>query len=581
MLKEYKTVLPYVKKYWYSYVVGLFFLVLTNSGQLLIPQVLRRSVDKIYTGNFESSYILKNTIIILFLAIFVAVGRFFWRYFIHGASRRIEAIIRERLFDHMLILGRNFFNNYKTGDLMARATNDLNHVRMATGMALVAFADGVFMTFAILFIIFRQNSSLAALTIIPLPIITVIILFFGRLLGPLFKRVQNSFAGLSGHVQEALSGIRVIKAFNRESYSTGEFEEKNNDYKSANMALVRLWGLYFPIIGFLSGISTLLLLLFGGRAVIAGTFSPGDFTAFLSYLGMLVWPLLGAGFTVNMIQRGGASLKRINDVLDAEPLIRNAAEPVDMIRSSHISVSNLTFAYPGEEKPVLEDISFELKDGQILGILGRTGSGKSTLLNLLTRQYDPPEWSVLLDGVDVRLYDIRALRNYFGVVPQESFLFSTSIEDNIAFGVPGAGEEKILAAAALSTIDRDVEAFTEKWKTQVGERGVTLSGGQKQRVSISRALILDPPVLVFDDALSAVDTETESKILKHLLRERAGKTSIVVSHRISTLQYADKVIVLDGGKIVGEGTPAELLRGNGIYADIAALQNFREEEGEA
>jgi len=579
-MKEYKTIIPYLKKYWYAYTLGLLFLVMTNAGQLLIPQILRDSIDQIYSGSFEMSAILKNMFVIILIAVVVAGGRFLWRFFIQGSSRRIEASLRERLFDHLLLLGHDFFNTHKTGDLMARATNDLNAIRMATGMALIAFVDGVFMTTAILIIIFKQNAVLAGLTIIPLPVITIIILFFGGMLGPRFRKVQEQFSNLTGHVQEALSGIRVLKAFNREVYSKEEFEDKNDLYKQANLSLIKIWGLFFPIIAFLSGISTLLLLLFGGQAVIAGTFTPGDFTAFLSYLGMLVWPLLGAGFTVNLIQRGGASLKRINEIYSYEPLIKNVEEPILRIRSSALTVDSLTYTYEGSEKPVLEDISFDLEEGEILGILGRTGSGKTTLLNLLTRQYDPPEWSILLDGVDLRKYDLNTMRKHFGIVPQETFLFSTSIEDNISFGIPHADEEKIHWAAELSTIDRDIETFPDSWKTEVGERGLTLSGGQKQRVAISRALRLDPPVLVFDDALSAVDTETESKILKHLLQERSGKTSIIVSHRISTLQYADKIIVLDNGKIVESGKHSDLLKADGIYADIAALQSFSEEEGE-
>ena len=461
---------------------------------------------------------------------------------------------------------------------MARATNDLNAVRMATGMALIAFVDGVFMTTAILVIIFKQNPVLAGLTIIPLPVITLIILFFGRMLGPRFRHVQENFSSLTGHVQEALSGIRVLKAFNRESFSSEEFAEKNDLYKKANLSLIKTWGLFFPVIAFLSGISTLLLLLFGGQAVIGGTFTPGDFTAFLSYLGMLVWPLLGAGFTVNLIQRGGASLQRINEIFSCEPLIQNSVEPLEEIPGSALRVDDLSYRYPDSETPVLEHISFDLPEGEILGILGRTGSGKTTLLNLLTRQFDPPEGKIFLSGADLKKYEINALRKHFGIVPQETFLFSTSIEENISFGIPEAGEEKIGKAAELSTIDRDIETFRHKWKTEVGERGLILSGGQKQRVAISRALILDPPILIFDDALSAVDTETESKILKHLLGERSGKTSIVVSHRISTLQYADKVIVIDNGKIVESGKPSDLLQGNGIYRDIAVLQNFSEKK---
>lgn len=578
-MKEYKTIIPYIKKYWYAYTLGLLFLLMTNAGQLLIPQILRTSVDQIYSGSFEIKDIMKNMIAIVIIAVFVAAGRFLWRFFIQGSSRRIETSLRERLFDHLLLLGHNFFNSHKTGDLMARATNDLNAIRMATGMALIAFVDGVFMTTAILIIMLKQNSALAALTIIPLPIITIFILFFGTMLGPLFQKVQEQFSSLTGHVQEALSGIRVLKAFNRENFSKEEFEYKNDLYKQSNLSLVKVWGLFFPIIAFLSGISTLLLLLFGGQAVIAGTFTPGDFTAFLSYLGMLVWPLLGAGFTVNLIQRGGASLKRINEIYSYEPLIKNIEEPIFKIRNSSLTVEDLTYTYSGSDDPVLENISFSLKEGEILGILGRTGSGKTTLLNLLTRQYEPPEGTIRLDDVDLDKYELNSLRKHFGVVPQETFLFSTSIEENISFGVPHVDEEKIHWAAQLSTIDRDIETFPNSWKTEVGERGLILSGGQKQRVAISRALILDPPILVFDDALSAVDTETESKILQHLLKERSGKTSIIVSHRISTLQYADKIIVLDDGKIVQSGNHSQLVSGDGIYADIAALQSFSAEEG--
>ncbi len=580
MIKEYKTIVPYLKKYWYAYCLGLLFLVLTNAGQLMIPQILRKSIDRIYWGSFLISDILKSMLFIVGIAVVVAAGRFLWRFFIQGSSRRIEASLRIKLFDHLLLLGHDFFNTHKTGDIMARATNDLNAVRMATGMALIAFVDGLFMTTAILVILFTQNTRLAGLTIIPLPVITIVILFFGSMLGSRFRVVQEKFSGISGHVQEALTGIRVLKAFNRESFSTLEFGDKNDEYKRANLSLIKIWGLFFPIIAFLSGISTLLLLLFGGPAVIGGTFTPGDFTAFLSYLGMLVWPLLGAGFTVNLIQRGGASLKRINEILLYEPHIKNCDDPLVKIENSAIRIDNLNYTFPGTEVPVLENINFDLKEGEILGVLGRTGSGKSTLLNLLTRQYDPPENRILLGGKDLKKYDINTLRKYFGIVPQETFLFSTSIEDNISFGVPNIPEEKIRWAAELSTIDRDIETFPDKWKTEVGERGLTLSGGQKQRVAISRALILDPPVLIFDDALSAVDTETESKILKHLLKERSGKSSIIISHRISTLQYADKVIVLDEGKIVESDKPSELLKNDGIYSDIAALQSFSSEEGD-
>ena len=578
MLKEFRTLIPYLRKRIPQYLAGLFFLLITNGGQLYLPQLLRRAIDTIASGSFTLNDMLPIVLLMMGIAVLIAIGRYFWRYFLGGASRRIEAELRERLFVHLQALSSTFYGKVKTGDLMARMTNDMRAVRQASGFALVSFVDGFFMTIAILIIMLSRNPRLTLLAISPLPVITIGVIFFGRLIGEQFRLVQEGFSTLSDMTQESLTGIRVLKTFVKESTFGKRFLEKNVDYSNRNMVLIRTWGVLFPAVGLLAGITSLIMILLGGRAVIEGTLSPGEFTAFLAYLQMLIWPMLGAGFTINLIQRAGASLGRINRILEEEPDIQSppAEQAVRKPTRGEISIRNLSYSYPGTEKEVLKDFSIDIPPGSILWILGKTGSGKSTLVQLLPRILDPPPGTVFVDDLDVRSYDLTVLRNLVSTVPQETFLFSTSIRDNIAFGSRNGDDELVREVAAISTIERDFSTFPDGSETVVGERGITLSGGQKQRVAISRALASDAAIYIFDDSLSSVDTETEDAILRGLLPFLKGKSLIVISHRISTLKTAARIVVLEDGRIAQLGTHEELLGQKGFYADIYRLQQLEE-----
>lgn len=585
MLKEYRTLLPLVKQYRGHYIAGVLCLVVTSGGQILIPQFVRQGIDIVTQTGFTLSALLPPLLWMIGVSLVISIARYGWRYFIHGASRRIEAKLRHRLFSHLLTLSGNFYRERQSGDLMARATNDMQAIRMASGMALVAAIDGVFMTLAILWILFQQNPRIAALTIIPLPLVTVLILSAGRIVSRLFKKVQDGFSDLSEEAREAIAGARVIKAFVKEAYFLKKFGETNREYQRRNLRYVRLWGLFFPLVVFLSGLTTLLLLRFGGAAVIRGTLTPGEFVATMSYLEMLIWPMLGVGFTVNMIARGAASLGRINEILNVEPEIVPVEDPPATLldrggcsgepeTGCNLEARNLGYRYPGMEVDALSGVSFRLESGSSLGILGTTGSGKSTLIWILPRLLDPPPGTVFLNGIDIRTLDLAELRSVFGIVSQDTFLFSATIEENIAYAVGDADSETIREMAEISTIARDLDLFPDGIATEVGEKGVSLSGGQKQRIAISRALATNPEILLFDDALSAVDTESEELILRRLEEERAGKTNIIVSHRVSTLQFADQILVLDRGKVIQQGTPEELAKSEGLYRRIAALQSM-------
>jgi ATP-binding cassette subfamily B protein len=562
-----------LKRWAHFYAAGLVCLLITNTGQLLIPQWLKAAVNHLAAGNPDRGFILGVVGAMILTAVFIALGRVGWRYFLAGASRRIETELRQNLVNHLLTLPPSFYARQKTGDLMARATNDLEAVRNSIGMALVALTDALFISGSILIILFVQNPILGLLIVSPLPVISVMIVGFGGLVGKRFQKVQEEYSGLSNFVQEHLAGNRVVKAFTQEGNVDNRFLEANLRFREANMSLVKLWGFFFPIISALAGISGLMLLYFGGRAVMDGVLSPGDFTAYLSYIGMLIWPLMGAGMVVNMFQRGTASLKRINEILDTEPEIRSPDQALPRPKRFDLTLKNLSFQFSPEGPAVLQNIDLEIPEGTFLGILGRLGSGKSTLSALLPRLYDPPPGTLLLNGRDVRDYELTELRRCFSMVPQTTFLFSDSMKNNIAFANPGAPEDQLRQMAELSTISRDMDTFTHGWETEVGERGVTLSGGQKQRLSLSRALAADAPILILDDALSAVDVETEEKIIGHLKDSRRGKTNILISHRVNTLKHCSYIIVLDAGRIVQRGTHEDLMREEGLYSEIALLQH--------
>jgi ATP-binding cassette, subfamily B, multidrug efflux pump len=580
VLKEYRTLVPYLRKYALRYAVGFIVLVTVDLTQLIIPQIIKRAVDSVSSGAFILADIGKLALLIVAVAAFISLGRFVWRRMIFGAARSIEAELRERLFRKYMELSGSFYLRNKIGDLMARATNDISQVRQSAGMGFVSFTDGFFMLFGILIVMFLQNARIALLTVIPLPVITVLIIVFGGFVGRRFERVQAAFSRMSDIAQETMAGVRVVKAFVREKAFLGRFASANDEYRAANMTLTGVFGFFFPLIAFLSGITMLILIIAGGRAVISNGFSAGDVVAMLAYLEMLIWPVMGAGFMVNMIQRGGASLKRINEILDEKPDIGDRPGAAAGRPAGSIEFRGLSFRYGDSGSPALEGISFSLARGERLGILGRTGSGKSTLLKLLPRLIEAPPLSLFVGGREAAEWSLSSLRTAFAFVPQDSFLFSASIRDNIAFGRPGLGEEDIARLVSSVRLERDLEQFPAGLDTLVGEKGLSLSGGQKQRVALARALALDSEILVLDDAFSAVDTETEEGILAALLGERRGRTTIIVSHRVSTLRHADRIIVLEGGKIVQDGSHGELLaREDGLYAEIAGLQALDENEG--
>lgn len=579
MLKEFATLKHYFKRYWHSYVLGILCLAVTNGGNIYIPQLLKQAIDRISTGSTDQAAIGRIMLTMAGVALAVAASRLGWRHFILGASRRIEAGLRGELFDHLVMLDRSFYSHTKTGDIMARATNDMNAIRIATGMALIAFLDGLFMTLFILIILFADYPDLTWILITPLPLVTVMILFFGPMMGKRFKAVQQGFSHISDRTQESLSGLRLIQTYRREEYARERFSRVNENYKEANLKLVRIWGLFHPMIMFFSGVITFLLIRFGGKAVLEGILTPGDFVAIMSYMGMMIWPMMGMGMLINWLQRGGVALGRINSILRQQPDIRDKERVEEGPFSGDLEIRGLTYTYPDGENPVLKDINLTITKGMTLGILGPTGSGKTTLIKLLPRLLESEEGAVRYNGKKLQDLKLSDLRASFSLVPQTTFLFSDSIRNNIAFGKPDAPEEEILESARLSTIDRDLDSFPRGYETMIGEKGVTLSGGQKQRTALSRALMLDREVLILDDSLSAVDTKTEEFILSHFKEKRRGKTNIIISHRYTTLQNADLIIVLENGEITDRGTHDELKDRSGFYQEIFNLQKLENQRG--
>jgi len=509
------------------------------------------------------------------LAAVVMAFRFLWRFFFIGAARQIEKALRAKLYTHLLGLSASFYNETKTGDLMAHATNDIEAVTRACGFGVLTIADPLFMIPVSVAIMMSIDPRLTLYAILPLPILSLFMLWFGKVIHHRFEAVQEAFSTLMEKVRETVSGIRVLKSFVQERGTEADFSKTNQLQVDKNMALVRIMGLFHPLIQLLSGASLAIVLWIGGIDVIRGSISLGDFVAFTQYLSMLIWPMIAMGWGVNVLQRGTASLKRLNRLLAETPEIVEPAKPRSL-RGTHIEIRDLTFAYPSSNgrkaTPALSDIQLTIEEGTTLGVVGLTGSGKSTLAHLIPRIFDPPVGTICLGGVDIQDIALDELRRAIGLVPQDPFLFSASIAENIAFGQPDAAREAIEEAATLAGIHDEILEFPEGYETTVGERGISLSGGQKQRVAIARALLLKPQILIFDDPLSAVDAEREEFILGKLREFFHGRTSIIIAHRISAVMHADQTIVIDKGRIVERGTHEELIATDGIYNRIWRLQ---------
>jgi ATP-binding cassette subfamily B protein len=579
LLRHYKSLLPYLSRYRWRYLWGLICLIIVDAAQIVIPQFIKQAVDLVSSGSFEWREIIILCLWMTAIMALISLGRFCWRYFITGSSRRIETEMREKLFGHLQTLSWDFYQKNKIGDLMAHSTNDLNAVRMAIGMGLVAMFDFVVMASAILAILFAQDPHSALFSIIPLPFVTVLILIFGKSVGKKFQAHQEAYSKMSDTAQETFAGLRVVKSFVKEWWFLKKFAADNDEYRRASMDLVRLFGFFFPLVSFLSGLTILLMLVMGGIRVINGLMTPGSLVAMFRYLSMLIWPLMGAGFTVNLIQRGAVSLGRINDVLNTVPTIRdeNVKKEEEILPRRNteevIEIKDLCFSY-NEGNAALNNINLTINRGEWLGIMGKTGAGKSTLIKIMTRILDPSAGTVLVFDTDTRAWPLAKLRRLFAVSPQDSYLFSDTIHRNIGYGLNSPDEDLCRNAARMAALERDIAGFADGEETLIGERGLTLSGGQKQRLAIARALVMDSEFLILDDSLSAVDAETERKILDSLLEERKGRTTIFISHRVSTLRYAHKVLVLDQGKQSEYGSPAELLNAGGFYSRMAALQQL-------
>jgi ATP-binding cassette, subfamily B, multidrug efflux pump len=571
-----RRLLPYVFRYRRAFVLGLTCVFVTTAIQLVSPWILKHAIDDLNTGVTRQKLALYAGLL-LGVALVSAVFRFLMRRILIGASRAIEFDLRNAFFARLQQLPLAYYQARRTGDLMSRATNDLNAVRMMVGPA-VMYSSNTLLVFVVALILMASiDARLTLMALLPLPLVTISVKYFGSAIHTRFEAIQAQLSDISAVVQETLSGVRVVRAYGQEPHEISRFRNANAEYLWRNRVLIRLQGLFFPSMTFFLGLGSLAVLWLGSREVIRGRITLGDFVAFNAYLVMLSWPMIAFGWVTNILQRGMASWKRMSEILEAVPDIDDSgvtAEGQTLEIRGGIEVRDLTF--------ILDHVSLKIEAGQTAAFVGATGSGKSTLITLLARLHDPPPGTVLVDGVDVRQIPLSRLRGAIGFVPQEPFLFSDTIAENVAFGVdapddPAWVAERVQSAAAVARLDKDVEEFPKGYDTVVGERGITLSGGQKQRTALARAIMLDPRILVLDDALSAVDTYTEEEILGRLRGVMRQRTSIIVSHRISTVRDADQIFVLDRGRVVERGRHEDLVRAGGIYGEMFKKQLLEEE----
>ena len=542
---------------------------------LFIPYVLRYTIDGLKTSMNKETLLL-YALLIVSISIMAGFFRFLMTRRLMGVAFQIEYELRNDLFSHLQKLSLSYFHQTKTGDIMARATNDLKAVRMLVGPGIRNLLNTIIMGSAAIILMLIIDYELTLYSLIPLPVLTIAVIIFSSRIFSRFQKVQEQFSSISVGVQENLTGIRVVKAYVQEGNEKRKFKQLNQDYMDKNISLVKIWGLFFPFIMLIAGIGMVIVLWLGGRLVMAGKISLGQFVQFNGYLMMLTWPMMALGWAINLVQRGSASMGRLIEILDQAPEIKDS-EYLEDIRTleGEIEFKNVSFAY--DKKVILKNIDLKIPKGITIGIIGPTGSGKSTLVNLIPRLLEVREGSLTIDGMEIKSIPLKILRKNIGYVPQETFLFSESLKENIIYGLEGFDEAKLRRAVSISALSDEIESFSQRYETPVGERGVTLSGGQKQRTALSRAIIRDPKILILDDAFSSVDVHTEEKILKQLRKFRKRRTCILVSHRTSTIEDADWIVVLKDGRIVEQGTHEELVARSGIYTDIWLQQQLREE----
>src|ERR1700722_626228 len=583
MLGDLKPLVPYLKRYKRAFFWGGVSVVLSNAIWILFPHLLGIALDDLKAGVTQQKILRYAGLLVL-----VSLGRviclFLTRWVLIGISRDIEFDLRNDLFRQLEKQSAGYYAEHRTGDIMARMTNDLNAVRQLLGPAIMYSANTVLFSIGALYFLLRISPRLTLVALVPLPLASILVQVLGRKIHERFERIQAMYSEISAQAQENFSGARLVRAFAQEKAQIASFEKSNKENIRRGLRLVQLMGMLWPTLEFILGLALAVTLLVGGHEVLSHRISIGDFVAFNTYMVMLTWPVIALGWVVNLWQRGTASIVRINELLSDKPTIDDAVAdnsiPGDLKLRGEIEFRNLNFSYSGADaarSEVLHSLSLKVPAGSSLAIVGPTGSGKSTLVNLIPRLYDAAPGAVLIDGRPIRDYPLELLRSNIGFVPQETFLFSQTIRGNIAFGAPHATDSEVLQAAEAAHIRREFEEFPAGFATTVGERGITLSGGQKQRTAIARAVIRNPRILILDDALSSVDTYTEEQILRELQRVMQGRTTLFISHRISTVRHADQIAVLVGGKIVELGTHDELIAKNGYYADLFQKQLLEEE----
>jgi ATP-binding cassette subfamily B protein len=576
-MNAFNLIKPYFLRRRFSVLIGLLCLITVDVLQLFIPRVIKSAVDDLTFLRTSISGLGRYAVYIIALAGLIGLFRFLWRHWLMGLSREIEEGLRNSLFFHIQTLSASYFNQMKTGDIMAHATNDIHHIRMAASMGLVALTDAVLLGTATIGFMAYIHVRLTCYVILPMPFIVLCARFFSRRMHHWYEIVQAGFSDLTETVRERYAGIRIIKAYTREADSVAALEKLSTDYVDNNLKLARITGLFFPMMTFFSNLSLTLVLFMGGRETLYGDITPGGFVAFISYLGLLTWPMMALGWLINLMQRGKASLERVNKILQTAPEIKEHpdARPFDGLKKE-IVFENVRFAYGTDSPQAIDRITLRIKAGGILGIVGPPGAGKTTLLSLVPRIYDPSEGRILMDGTDIRHLRLNDIRAQIGFVPQEPFLFAGTIRDNITFGNKDISESALDQAVEDAALQGTIRSFPKGLDTVSGEKGVVLSGGQKQRVALARAFLHQAPILLLDDPISQVDMETGTAIVRSIRKTARERTVIIVSHRLSAVRFADQIIVIKDGQPQESGSHDELMGREGYYSKTFRLQEIEE-----